>query len=98
MRKRAFIWVLLITGISMAGCAAAPRRTESRWVEPAQQQAPVQQGPSAEEVERLRRQNEEQQADLARAEAEKRDLEDRLNAALASKKEPSQKQQDSYLK
>ncbi len=100
MLRRAGVWLVLIAGIvSMAGCATAPRRQESRWVEPAPvQQAPVQQGPSAEDVERLRRQNEEQQAALARAEAEKRELEDKLNDALASKKAPTQKTQDSYLK
>ena len=102
MLKRALVGFFLIAGISWAatGCSTAPRRHEVRPEVPLVQ-APepvVQTGPSAEEVEKLRKQNEEQQAALAKAEADKRALEDQLNEALSTKKHVTKKNQDTYLK
>ena len=89
--------VLIATAMGLLGCSTAPRRAEVR---PVEIQAQPQSAPAVDpaEMERLKQELNDQQAALARSEADKRELEDKLNDALASKKAPAKKTEDSYLK
>ncbi len=89
---------ILVACATMVGCSTAPRRQEpvATYVPP----APVATVPAQTqaELDALKQQVTEQQSALAQSDAEKRELEDRLNAALASKTTVSKKAEDSYLK
>ncbi len=89
--------ILVAAASGLFGCSTAPRRAEVR---PVEVQAPPQSVPAIDpaEMERLKQELNDQQAALARSEADKRELEDKLNDALASKKTPVKKTEDSYLK
>ncbi len=101
MLKKAGVWLFLIAGMPLVACCSTTPQRQPRPVQTqAQQPAPVvvQPNTSDEEAERMRQQILDKQAALARAEADRRALEEELNQALASKKSPTKKEQDSYLK
>ena len=86
---------LIVATAGLFGCSTAPRRAEVR---PVEVQAPSAPAIDPAEMERLKQELNDQQAALARSEADKRELEDKLNDALAAKKTPVKKTDDSYLK
>ncbi len=102
MQKKAGLgFVLVVMAAGLFGCSTAPRRQEVRASEPSSAnlvQSQNAQAAQAAETERLRQALSQQQEALAQAEAEKRELEEKLNSALDSKKVVVQKTESSYLK
>ena len=101
LKKAGIGLVLVVMAAGLFGCSTARRRPEVHSFQPAPvvvQQAPAVSSQSQEEMDRLKQQVADQQAELARAEADKQALEDKLSNALASRKPAAKKSEDSYLK
>ena len=93
---------LIVVATGFWGCSTAPRRPEARSITPVLASA-VQSRTSAAAsdsagTQRLKQQISDKEAALAQAEADNRELEDKLNSALASNKTTTEKKEDSYLK